>query len=200
MKDDIVTIMTDELRELKKDKDMIDGFINSMTRIIAIAEASAPGNIRRNVPIKYGSDTANHLDDIIKASDKLKKALSFVNKDKELKIRLYPEFHNLDFDAVDVVNKIHLAAHNTKKYQSATGKEHKTPYHLRPEYKGKNVTSHQDIELLLILRGTVKHYFPEIQPGKNQDDKHPFFRLAAALLGMENPRRIINKIVSDFGT
>lgn len=198
MKDDIVIRMTDELRVLKKGKDMIGGFINRMTRHIEMSEASAPANITRNVSIKYGSDTEKHLEDIIKASDRLKKALSVI--DEELKIRLRPEFHNLDFDAINVVNKIHLASRNTKKYQSATGKEHKAPYHLRPEYKGKNVTSHQDIELLIILRGAVNEYFPEIQPSKNQDDKQPFFRLAAALLDMDNPRRIINKIVSDFGT
>jgi hypothetical protein len=177
------------LQSLQKEKGAIDGFIDRLRRHFAIAEASAPANIVRNEPIKYGGSTLDQVEKIIKATAKIKQALSILEKNKEL-VRLGPHDHAGD------IERLYQAAIDAKKYQSATGEnapEEIQAHHLRPEYKGKNVTSHYEIEALVLLQGALEEFFPEIQVSHTASS--PYFALAAILLKQIAPTKTIKRMM-----
>jgi hypothetical protein len=197
VKDETVSQLRDKLKSLNKPDQKINDFIERMKRYIAISDASAPANISRNVPIKHGSDTANHLDAIIKSSKRFKKDLALLEDDSELRARL-----NLPLDTsqlvelIGAVENIYETSLTVKKYQSAMGSsEYGGPPHLRPEYKGKNPTSHRDVEYLVLLNAALREYFPEIKPAKNQKSSEQFPQLAVILIGGTDRSRAINKFL-----
>jgi hypothetical protein len=196
VKADVKAQLKTQLRALGKPEDKTNQCLDLLERILNISDASAHANISRNVPVKQGSDAANHLDDIIKHSERLKKALEALETDKELATRFQYKALSAEREAVDQIFQI---ASDVKKYQAATSPDFKAG-HLRPEYKGKNVTTAATIDRLNCLKYALEKYFPEIRPTKNQTPDDKFFKLAAILLEKSDPSRAIDKLLKVLNT
>ncbi len=196
MKADVKAQLKTQLRALGKPEDTTNQCLDLLERILNISDASAHANISRNMPLKKGSDAANHLDDIIKHSERLKKALEALETDKELATRFQYKALNAEREAVD---QIYQLASDVKKYQAATSPDSKTG-HLRDEYKGKNVTTAATIDRLNCLKYALEQYFPEIRPTRHQTADDKFFQLAATLLEKSDTTRAINKLLKILDT
>lgn len=198
MNKDIQSRIRSRLKKANKSDEQIDNFLSDLGRYLEISDASKKSNISRNVPLKYEGDTYNHLTKIRDAAKELVKALSQVDHDKELKQRLYIEW-DIEFSKTghaypqSIVQKIYEATNKTLEYQRAQGPDAEYGGHLRPEYKGKNTSSHHDIESVLLLKHVMERHFPDIRPSKKGGDTNPFREIAAALINKSDPNSAIKK-------
>ena len=196
MKTDVKAQLKTQLKALGKPEDKTNECLDLLERILSISDASVHANIPRNVPIKRLGDAYNHLDDIIKHSQRLKKALEALETDKELKTRF--RYNTLDAER-KAVDQIYQLASDVKKYQAATSPDFKAG-HLRPEYKGRNVTSAATIDRLNCLKYALEQYFPDIRPTRHQTADDKFFQIAATLLEKSDTRRAIDKLLDILDT
>jgi hypothetical protein len=190
MNDDQQKQMLLELLSYGANKRQATRMLDQLHNLTQISEASQRGNISRNVPLDETSKI--RLERIKNSTKKFLDELNKLTANDDLKLRLHLLDGHIQKTA-ESVKVIYDQTCKTLENQAATGQSAYLPGHLRPEYRGKRITKHKDIEYLGILNHVLMQFFPEIKPTKNQDQSDKFFKLAAVLLDKKDPRRAINR-------
>ena len=192
MNNDQRQAIKDKLHSQGKDNSEIRSFIEELENLLVISEHNQPLNVSRNVPLD--SDDKNRLINISKSAAKMRKDMQPAHNSPELRSRL--QFTGDKLSEIDnLLAQLEACANVALHKQSACTKADYVPPHLREEYRGKNTTSHSDVETLVLLQSTLNKHFPEIKATKGQTVTDTFSNLAGILLNKKDPRRNIDKFL-----